>query len=105
MAKGVVGAVIYAKEMQSDEGIKCTNPEELEILNQNSEVFAKPKELPPYRDCDHTIPLSPEAKPINVKPYRLPYHKKDAIAELIEQLLKAQLLDIVLVHTAHQPFL
>lgn len=46
--------------------------------------------LPPSRQCDHTIPLNPRTKPVNLRPYRLPHHKKNVMEELIEQLLKAQ---------------
>lgn len=46
--------------------------------------------LPPQRDCDHTIPLIPGAKPVNVRPYRLPYQKKNALEELVQQLLTSQ---------------
>jgi len=42
-------------------------------------VFSAPSELPPIRDCDHTIPLIEGARPVKVRPYRYPPHLKEEI--------------------------
>jgi hypothetical protein len=39
-----------------------------EILQEFSGIFEEPKELPPKRECDHAIPLHPDAKPVNIRP-------------------------------------
>ncbi|GKB74330.1 putative mitochondrial protein [Tanacetum coccineum] len=41
--------------------------------------FEVPKELPPKRSHDHTIPLIPNTPPINIRPYRHPPNQKDAV--------------------------
>jgi hypothetical protein len=60
-----------------------------EILQEFSEVFEQPKELPPSRECDHSIPLQPGTQPANIRPYRLPYYQKDAMEVIVEQLLQS----------------
>lgn len=59
------------------------------VLADFADVFAEPQDLPPSRDCDHTIPLLSDAKPVNVRPYRLPHHKKNALEDLVQQLLSS----------------
>jgi hypothetical protein len=34
--------------------------------------------------------LQPDAKPVNIRPYRLPHYQKDAMESIIEQLLKSE---------------
>ena len=47
-----------------------------EFLQQYADVFQTPKQLPPSRVYDHTIPLLSTAVPVNSKPYRYsPQHK------------------------------
>lgn len=50
----------------------------------------EPKGLPPKRECDHSIPLKANAEPPNIKPYRIPHHQKDAMEEIIRQLLESE---------------
>lgn len=45
--------------------------------------------LPPTRTCDHQIPLVPDAKPVNSRPYRYPYHHKAELEKLVQELLHA----------------
>ncbi|GKA80244.1 reverse transcriptase [Tanacetum coccineum] len=42
------------------------------LLKEFAPVFDEPKELPPKRSNDHTIPLTPNAPPVNIRPYRHP---------------------------------
>ncbi|KAJ4754249.1 polyprotein [Rhynchospora pubera] len=44
--------------------------------------------LPPRRGIDHQIPLTPDAKPVNLRPYRYSYFQKLEIEKIIEELLK-----------------
>lgn len=50
-------------------------------------MFKEPSTSPPVRFCDHAIPLQPDAKIINQRAYRIPHHQKDAMEELIKQML------------------
>ena len=51
----------------------------VELLVEFRMVFSAPSELPPIRDCDHTIPLIEGARPVKVRPYRYPPHLKEEI--------------------------
>jgi hypothetical protein len=61
-------------------------------LSGYSDVFQDPTELPPARVVDHAIPLISEGKDISQKPYRLPYHKKNVMEELVQHLLTSNLI-------------
>jgi hypothetical protein len=63
------------------------HPQIHDILIQFATVFEDPTELPPSRECDHTIPLIPGAQPISVKPYRYPPKLKDEIEKQVEEML------------------
>ncbi|XP_058732695.1 uncharacterized protein LOC131604261 [Vicia villosa] len=58
------------------------------LLTNFQSIFQQPTGLPPPRPQDHHINLFPNTPPINVKPYRYPHSKKDAMASLIQQMLK-----------------
>lgn len=57
------------------------------ILDQFKSVFEEPKGLPPKRICDHSIPLIPSAKPVNLRPYRYNPALKDEIESQISEML------------------
>ncbi|GJU60642.1 retrotransposable element Tf2 [Tanacetum coccineum] len=59
------------------------------LLKEFETVFDTPKELPPNRSHDHTIPLLPNTPPINIRPYRHPPNQKDAIELMVNELLEA----------------
>lgn len=87
--QGMAGVVLYMKSVQKEKEGHGT-PESIEkVLANFEDVFEEPKMLPPTRDCDHTIPLVPGAKPVNVRPYRLPHHQKNAMEELVKQLISS----------------
>lgn len=54
-------------------------PDLCSLLESYADVFQKPASLPPSRAQDHSIHLTPRARPINVKPYRYPYFQKQAV--------------------------
>ena len=62
------------------------------LLHEFSEVFQKPVNLPPVRTYDHTIPLVPNASPVNSKPYRYSHLHKDEIERQVKELLSAGLI-------------
>jgi hypothetical protein len=55
-------------------------------------VFSEPKELPPHREYDHTIPLLPDVAPVNSRPYRYSPLHKDEIEKQVKQLLQTGLI-------------
>lgn len=52
-----------------------------------AELFLAPQGLPPTQKHDHKIPLMPGIGPINIRPYRYPYYRKNEIERLIAWLL------------------
>ena len=56
------------------------------------DVFKDPAELPPKRKIDHAIALLDETKVVNQRPYRLPFHQKNAMEELIKHLLTSNMI-------------
>lgn len=63
-------------------------PDDLVALLQSfSIVFDTPRGLPPPRQFDHRIPLPEGAPPVKVRPYRYPFAKKDAIEQIVQQML------------------
>ncbi|XP_070054190.1 uncharacterized protein [Nicotiana tomentosiformis] len=60
-----------------------------DLLNQYQQVFAEPTTLPSQKGTfDHSIPLQPGSKPINIRPYRYSSLKKDIIEKLVKDMLQ-----------------
>ncbi|XP_073363591.1 uncharacterized protein [Aegilops tauschii subsp. strangulata] len=57
------------------------------LINEFEHLFAEPKGLPPQRSFDHTIPLLPGAKPVNVCPYHYSPAQKDEIEKQVADML------------------
>lgn len=62
------------------------------VLETFSDVFENPSSLPPQRPCDHKIILLPNSKPVNLRPYRYSYFQKVELEKIIEELLKASII-------------
>lgn len=46
-------------------------PQELsDLLTKFAPLFEPPTELPPWRDCDHSIPFIEGMQPVFIRPYR-----------------------------------
>ena len=91
MKQGAVGAVVRLDLIRpADNSVTATVPEIEEVLQQFQELFEEPKGLPPERSCDHTIPLKSDARPVNIRPYRIPHYQKDAMEGIIDQLLRSE---------------
>ena len=59
------------------------------LLSSYSDLFEEPTSLPPFREgFDHTIPLKAGANPVNLRPYRYSSLQKDAIDDLLKDMLK-----------------
>ncbi|XP_071716761.1 uncharacterized protein [Rutidosis leptorrhynchoides] len=68
------------KDLQQDDRLTS-------LLTAFEDVFATPTELPPPRAHDHMIPLKEGTQAINVRPYRHPPAQKNAIEEMVGELL------------------
>lgn len=65
-------------------------PDEIQLLlDQFSDVFAAPTQLPPRRACDHQIPLIAGAQPVNIRPYRYSPELKTEIEKQIAEMLQS----------------
>ena len=49
------------------------------LIDEFSELFQEPSDLPPRRQCDHHIPLVPGAPPVALRQYRYKPALKDEI--------------------------
>ena len=74
--------------LPEDNTLESQYPIIQQLLKEHSAIFAEPTNLPPKRSCDHAIPVIPEAKIVNVRPYRLPHHQNKIKEEIIQDLLK-----------------
>nr|GEU58862.1 transposon Ty3-I Gag-Pol polyprotein [Tanacetum cinerariifolium] len=59
------------------------------IVTPYMAVFEEPRDLPPTRSQDHSIPLLPNSTPPNIRPYPYPHSQKDEIEKQVEQLMAA----------------
>jgi hypothetical protein len=67
-------------------------PQLQELLDEFTDLFAKPSELPPRRSCDHTIPLVEGAQPVSVRPYRYAMTLKSEIEKQVTEMLQSGLI-------------
>eukprot|EP00253_Pinus_taeda_P031068 PITA_31068 len=83
------------------------SPDLQKVLENHSKVFETPKGLPPMRDHDHAIHLTPGSVPPNIRPYRYPYVQKSEIERMVAEMLEAGIIQpsqgsfsapVVLVH-------
>ncbi|XP_063950102.1 uncharacterized protein LOC135152878, partial [Daucus carota subsp. sativus] len=63
-------------------------------LVQYKRIFDWPNELPPKRSHDHAIVLKEGTDPINVRPYRYPQVQKNEIEKLVNDMLKAGIIQL-----------
>lgn len=72
--------IILVQECNSPKDQEVTLPPTImELLQEYSGLFEEPKDLPPSRGCDHSIPLVPGATRVSVRPYRCPPALEDEI--------------------------
>jgi Retroviral aspartyl protease/Ty3 transposon capsid-like protein len=55
----------------------------LEVLDQYTPVFETQTKLPPKRPIDHAIPLIPNARAVNLRPYRYSHFQKLELDKII----------------------
>ncbi|XP_058788145.1 uncharacterized protein LOC131662390 [Vicia villosa] len=63
-------------------------PEIHSVLTSHASIFQPPSGLPPSRPHDHSIPLTPNTNPVNIKPYRCPHSQKEAMTTIINDMLQ-----------------
>lgn len=68
--------------------IDSLHPDIQRILHPYIHIFQPPQGLPPHRPHDHHIHLSPGATPVNIKPYRYPHYQKEAMTNIIADMLQ-----------------
>nr|CAJ00278.1 hypothetical protein [Lotus japonicus] len=60
------------------------------ILQDYSDVFEEPAQLPPFRGIhDHKIILKDGSNPVSLRPYRYPPAQKDVIDKMVKELLES----------------
>ncbi|XP_040249281.1 uncharacterized protein [Aegilops tauschii subsp. strangulata] len=93
-------ALMWMQPVQLDTLLETVQkPEITKVLENYKDVFEEPTGLPPKRDCDHAINLEPGAPVINQRGYRLPDHQKNALEEIIKDLLKKGIIRL-----SHSPY-
>jgi hypothetical protein len=94
LKKKAIGAVIVLNNSskQNTESALEIPVGIIHLLSEYADIFQEPTQLPPPRSIDHSIPLIQEHRPINQRPYRLPYHKKNAMESIIQQLLQSNMI-------------
>lgn len=63
------------------------SPAVLKVLHDFDHIFDKPQTLPPFRGREHAITLKEGTTAINVRPYRYPQAHKEAMTEMVEEML------------------
>ena len=69
------------------------------LLHKYKAVFTLPTGLPPQRNIDHKIHLTPNCKPLNVRPYRYPQFQKNEMDKLVHEMLEQGI-----IKPSHSPF-
>jgi Reverse transcriptase (RNA-dependent DNA polymerase) len=76
---------------QTTEVVKV--PQEiLEVLDQYTPVFENQTMLPPKMPIDHAFPLIPNARAVNLRPYRYSHFQKLELDKVIEELLSNKII-------------
>lgn len=81
---GSAGTAVSVHPTESDDP---TPPSIQELVHQKAQLFQDPTEFPPERAIDHSIPLIPGFKVVNVKPYRYSPSQKDEIERQVKEML------------------
>nr|GFC41960.1 reverse transcriptase [Tanacetum cinerariifolium] len=62
------------------------------VLKEFDSVFEMPKELPSKRTHDYRIFLVPNTPPVNIRPFKHPPTKKDAVELMVKELLESKMI-------------
>ena len=69
------------------------------LLDTYADVFEEPTGLPPERSHDHSISLKLGSQPVNLRPYRFPYHQKTEVEKQVTDMLSSSV-----IQTSRSPF-
>ncbi|XP_020184713.1 uncharacterized protein [Aegilops tauschii subsp. strangulata] len=98
--QGALSQVIQLCQITEGDEIYAPTPDNIQaVIDQFSDVFGEPTELPPRRACDHRIPLMPGAQPVDLRPYRHKPEHKDEKEKQVREMLKAGI-----IQCSHSPF-
>ncbi|XP_074282563.1 uncharacterized protein LOC141607104 [Silene latifolia] len=93
LAKQPPGAQLFA--MRAYPLLECTNMEGSYVdpiiqglLQEFEDVFKEPTTLPQHREHDHQIHIKEGIAPVNLRPYRYPVVQKDAIEQIVNEMLE-----------------
>ena len=92
LAKWYAGNDIWATALVSvtpPENSETVPPEVAVVIERFESVFGEPTELPPHREYDHAVPLTPDAHPFNLRPYRYTPLQKDEIERQVQAMITA----------------
>ncbi|KAA0067574.1 Ty3/gypsy retrotransposon protein [Cucumis melo var. makuwa] len=59
------------------------------VIKQYKDVFEWPEKLPPRREIEHQIRMKEGTNPINVRPCRYGFHKKEEMEKLVKEMLNS----------------
>ena len=63
-----------------------------QLLDQFSDIFQEPNQIPPKRELDHRTALKEGAEPVIVRPYRYAYFQKAGIEKQVHDMLQLGLI-------------
>lgn len=87
LSRKVVTKIIQLCAVEATQGEEELPAGVQDLIQEFQSLFAEPKGLPPRRPYDHSIPLLPGAKPVNLKPYRYSPAQKDEIEKQVKEML------------------
>lgn len=88
LRKGGIAQLVHLCPVQSTKPTESVPDPVQQLISSNEHLFKDPDSLPPSREFDHSIPLLPGVKPVNVKPYRYSPSQKDEIERQIQEMLE-----------------
>lgn len=59
-----------------------------DLLQKYAAVFQEPKQLPPPRQHEHSIPLLEGTQLVSMRPYMYPFYQKEEIEKIVKELLQ-----------------
>nr|GEU70099.1 uncharacterized mitochondrial protein AtMg00860-like [Tanacetum cinerariifolium] len=84
---------VYLMKLCSLEGTtQIEKPKINTVLDEFKGRFKVPTSLSPRKSHDRYIPLIPNTPPVNKRPYKHPSSQKDAIEQLVKELLEARVI-------------
>ena len=80
---------VCATDQTPSEDQSTWPPEIQQLVQHYSTLFEPPSQVPPSRNCDHSIPLIPGATPMYSRPYRFSPTIKDEVERQVREMLQS----------------